>query len=436
MLEKWIVTFLFSFGLMSTTAAGSAFIGLNIGTQLSGLPPAPEIVNILKQNQITHVRLFNADAHLLEALSNTSIQVIVGVTNEEVLEIGEYPSKAASWINKNVAAYFPATNITAIAVGSNVLTTNRKAASVLVSAMNNLHNALVSSNLNNLIKVSSPQSMDIIAKMFPPSIAHFNSSFDSIVFQLLQFLKNTNSYFMLNAYPYYGFLKGNGVFPIEFALLEPLPPVKQIVDPNTLLRYDSMFDTMLDATYNSMAVLNFSTIPILVTESGWPSIGGTDATNENAATFIKNLVLRVQNDSGPPSRPSVPINTYVYEMFDEENKRDWGLFTTNGSRVYALSLSNPQKRTGNNNNASFSSTFCVVRNGADTSKLQKGLNWACGQGGANCSAIQKGEACYNPDTINDHASYSYNDYYQKMIRFGGDCDFDGTAMLTVVDPSE
>ncbi|KAM0054669.1 putative glucan endo-1,3-beta-D-glucosidase [Helianthus debilis subsp. tardiflorus] len=56
--------------------------------------------------------------------------------------------------------------------------------------MRNLHKALVSSNLNYLIKVSTPISMDIIPKPFPPSAATFNASWNSTISGILDFLKN------------------------------------------------------------------------------------------------------------------------------------------------------------------------------------------------------------------------------------------------------
>ncbi|KAK9027406.1 hypothetical protein V6N11_067242 [Hibiscus sabdariffa] len=403
------------------------------------MPSASDVVAIVKAHQITHIRLYDADSHMLKALAGSGIEVTVGVTNEEVLGIGESASAAAAWINKNVAAYVPSTNITAIAVGSEVLSSIPNAAPVLVTAMNNLHKSLVAANLNYQVKVSTPQSMDIIPKPFPPSTATFNSSWNSTVYQLLQFLKNTDSYYMLNAYPYYGYTNGNGIFPIDYALFKPLPSVKQIVDPNTLFHYNSMFDAMVDATYYSMDALNMSAIPIVVTETGWPWQGGSnepDATVENAETFINNLIRRVSNNSGPPSQPTIPINTYIYELFNEDKRpgpvseKNWGLLFTNGSDVFPLSLSGSSQITGNS-----TAVFCVAKDDASEDKLRDGLNWACGQGKANCSSIQSGQACYLPNNIKNHASYAYNDYYQKMHTVGGTCDFDGTATTTNNDPS-
>lgn len=420
-----------------------AFVGVNIGTDVSDMPSASNVVAILKANQITHVRLYDANAHLLQALSKTNIDVMVGVTNEEVLRIGESPSAAAAWINKNVVAYVPSTNITAIAVGSEVLSTIPNVAPVLVPAMNSLHKALVAANLNFRVKVSTPQSMDIIPKPFPPSTATFNSSWNSTIYQVLQFLRNTNSSFMLNAYPYYGYTKGDGIFPLEYALFRPLPSVKQIVDPNTLYHYNSMFDAMVDATYYSIDALNFKDIPVVVTETGWPSFGGAnepDATAENAETYNNNMIQRVLNDSGPPSQPNIPINTYIYELFNEDKRngpvseKNWGIVYTNGSAVYPLSYGGASGQiTGSGNSTGI---FCVAKDGADTDKLQNGLSWACGQGGANCAPIQQGQRCYLPNNVKSHASYAYNDYYQKNQGVGGTCDFDGTAEITSKDPSK
>lgn len=421
------------------THVSGAFVGINIGTDVSNLPPASDIVAVLKAHQITHVRLYDADSHMLRALSNTGIEVMVGVTNQELLGIGESAPKAVAWINKNVAPYVPSTNITAIAVGSEVLTSVPNAAPVLVTAMNYIHKALVAANLNFQVKVSTPQSMDIIPKAFPPSTATFNSSWNSTIYQLLQFLKNTNSSYMLNAYPYYGYTKGDGIFPIDYALFQPLPSVKQIVDPNTLFHYNSMFDAMVDATYYSIDAFNFSGIPIVVTETGWPWFGGEDepdATVKNAQTYTGNLIKRVLNNSGPPSQPSIPINTYIYELFNEDKRpgpvseRSWGVFFANETAVFPMSLSASDRITGNS-----STVFCVAKSGADSDKLRAGLDWACGQGQANCTAIQSGQPCYNPDNLENHASYAYNDYYQKMHGVGGTCDFSGTATTTTADPS-
>ncbi|KAF5186840.1 Glucan endo-1,3-beta-glucosidase [Thalictrum thalictroides] len=435
----WRINIFLLLIFMFSNASG-AYVGVNIGTDMTDLPSPVEVVALLKTHQISHVRLFDADHRMLNALANTSIEVMVGVTNEEVLGIGQSPSKAASWVTKNVAAYLPETNITAIAVGSEVLTTIPNAAPVLVPALNYIHRALVAANLNFQVKVSSPQSMDVIPKSFPPSTASFNSTWNSTMYQLLQFLKNTGSYYMLNAYPYYDFVKGNGLFPIDYALFKPLPKNKQIIDSNTLFQYSSMLDAMVDAAYYSMKALNFPEIPVIVTETGWPWLGGSnepDATMDNAEAYNNNLIRRALNNSGTPSQPKLPINAYIYELFNENNRpgpiseQNWGVIFTNGSSVYPLTLTSDSNQV----NASGIGLFCVAKPDADPTALKAGLDWACGQGQANCSAIQDGQPCFEPNDIHNHSSYAYNDYFQRKQSSGGTCNFDGTATTTTINPS-
>ena len=79
--------------------------------------------------------------------------------------------------------------------------------------------------------------------------------------------------------------------------------------------------------------------------------------------------------------------------------------------------------------------WCVASQGASDTALQVALDYACGYGGADCSAIQPGASCYNPNTVKDHASYAFNDYYQKNPA-PTSCVFGGTAALTSTDPSK
>uniref|UniRef100_A0A0A9HRF5 X8 domain-containing protein n=1 Tax=Arundo donax TaxID=35708 RepID=A0A0A9HRF5_ARUDO len=79
--------------------------------------------------------------------------------------------------------------------------------------------------------------------------------------------------------------------------------------------------------------------------------------------------------------------------------------------------------------------WCVVKAAGSTeAALQNALDYACGIGGADCSAIQPSGSCYYPNTLQAHASYAFNSYYQRYPA-PSSCDFGGTAMLVNVNPS-
>ncbi|KAI5431150.1 hypothetical protein KIW84_035346 [Lathyrus oleraceus] len=151
-LKNWLASVLLLATVM-LTATLSAFVGVNIGTDVSDMPSASNIVAILKAHQITHV-----------------------------LRIGESPLATAAWINKNVVAYVPSTNITATAVGSEVLSTIPNVAPVLVPALNSLHKALVRAARLHCHKFSSlsllqllPQAQATAMASGPSFLGNYNS---------------------------------------------------------------------------------------------------------------------------------------------------------------------------------------------------------------------------------------------------------------------
>ncbi|KAJ3686303.1 hypothetical protein LUZ61_015467 [Rhynchospora tenuis] len=78
--------------------------------------------------------------------------------------------------------------------------------------------------------------------------------------------------------------------------------------------------------------------------------------------------------------------------------------------------------------------WCVAKNNAQDDVLQAAIDWACGPGGADCKPIQQGGSCFDPDDIQSHASYAFNDYFIKNGGAEAACNFSGTAALISLNP--
>lgn len=418
------------------------FVGVNIGSDVSNLLSPSDLVSFLHLQKITHIRVYDANPEILKALSGSKIRVVISVPNNQLLAIGSSNATAAAWIDRNVVAHYPATLISGISVGDEVLTTIPSVSPLLLPAIESLYNALVSANLQTLISISTPHAASIILDPFPPSQAFFNQSLVQYMLPLLQFLSRTGSPLMMNFYPYYVFMQNKGVVPLDNALFKPLTPSKEMVDPNTLLHYTNVLDAMIDSAYFSMKNLNITNVMVLVTETGWPSKGDSKepyATNDNADTFNSNVIKHILDRSGTPFHPEITSSVYIYELFNEDlrsppvSEANWGLFYGNSTPVYLLHVSGSGTFLAND---STNQTYCIAMDEFDSKTLQTALDWACGPGKANCSEIQPGEDCFQPNNVKNHASYAFDSYYQKEGRSAGSCDFKGVAMITTTDPSE
>ncbi|KAL2332593.1 hypothetical protein Fmac_013806 [Flemingia macrophylla] len=80
-------------------------------------------------------------------------------------------------------------------------------------------------------------------------------------------------------------------------------------------------------------------------------------------------------------------------------------------------------------------SWCVAKIGAEEEALQTALDAVCGGGGADCAPIQADGLCYIPNTLQAHASYAFNSFYQRNARAPHACIFSGTSTIAQTDPS-
>ncbi|KAK6918749.1 X8 domain [Dillenia turbinata] len=79
--------------------------------------------------------------------------------------------------------------------------------------------------------------------------------------------------------------------------------------------------------------------------------------------------------------------------------------------------------------------WCVARRGGSDAKLEEAMRWVCNSG-ANCTLLEPYLDCFCPDDAYHHASYAFNNYYQKFKKSVSTCSFDNRAMLVDLDPSK
>ncbi|CAG7908526.1 unnamed protein product [Brassica rapa] len=77
--------------------------------------------------------------------------------------------------------------------------------------------------------------------------------------------------------------------------------------------------------------------------------------------------------------------------------------------------------------------WCIANSITDNDKLIKNIDFACSK--IDCGIILEGGSCYDPNTPLNHASVAMNLYYQAQGRHLRDCYFDGSGLITIIDPS-
>ncbi|XP_038989242.1 glucan endo-1,3-beta-glucosidase 14-like isoform X2 [Phoenix dactylifera] len=322
----------------------SLTIGINYGQIANNLPSPTRVAGLLQSLNISRVKLYDADQKVLSAFLNTNIEFIIGIGNENVSTMTDL-AKAQAWLQQHVKPYIPHTRITCITVGNEVFTSNDTVLkSNLLPAMQSVYQALVALGLDKQVNVTTAHSLDILGNSYPPSSGSFRQDLAEYIHPLLNFHSMTKSPFLVNAYPYFAYKANPNTISLEYVLFQPNAGVP---DPNTNLNYDNMLDAQVDSVYTAIQAMGQTDIDVRISETGWPSKGDPDeagATPENAAIYNGNLLRRIAMNQGTPLKPSVPIDIYVFALFNEDLKpgptseRNYGLFYPDGTPVYNIGL--------------------------------------------------------------------------------------------------
>lgn len=419
-------------------------IGVCYGRNADDLPTPDKVAQLVQLHNIKYLRIYDSNIQVLKAFANTGVELMIGITNSDLLPFSQFQSNADTWLKNSILPYYPATKITYITVGAEVTEATGNVSALVVPAMKNVLTALRKVGLHKKIKVSSTHSLGILSRSFPPSAGAFNSSHAFFLKPMLEFLAENQSPFMIDVYPYYAYRDSLTNVSLDYVLFE---SSSEVIDPNTGLLYTNMFDAQIDALYFALMALNFRTIRIMVTETGWPSKGSpkeTAATPDNAQVYNTNLIRHVKNNTGTPAKPGEELDVYIFSLFNEnrkpglESERNWGLFYPDQTSVYNLDFTGRgavDMTAEANVTSSNGTTWCIASNKSSDRDLQNALNWACGSGNVDCTAIQPSQPCYEPDNLVSHASYAFNIYYQQNGATDVACSFGGSGIRVDKDPS-
>lgn len=425
-----------------------SYIGVNYGEVADNLPSPDETVKLLKSTTISKVRLYGVDAGLIRALAGTNISLVVGVANGEIPSLAADPAAASSWLAANVLPFVPASTISVVAVGNEVLESgDASLTAALLPALQNLRSAAAAAGDGAAgIKFSTVNTMAVLAQSDPPSTGAFHPDIASQLQQILGFLSKTSAPFMINPYPYFAYQSDPRPETLAFCLFE---PNAGRVDAGSKIKYTNMFDAQLDAVKSALGRVGYGDVEIVVAETGWPTkgdAGEAGATVDIAKAYVGNLVAHLRSGAGTPLMPGKSVDTYLFALYDEDLKpgptseRSFGLFHTDLSMAYDAGLTSSgsagSPSSGGGGVAQPKAAgWCVARDGATDAELQADLDYTCAQVGVDCSAIQAGGACFEPNTVRAHAAYAMNQLYQAAGRNPWNCDFRQSATLTSDNPS-
>lgn len=328
-----------------------SFVGVNYGQVADNLPPPEATAKLLISTSISKLRLYGADPAILKSLAGTNISVVIGAANGDIPNLSNSPSFASQWVAANVAPFVPATKISTVAVGNEVLESNDPSlSSQLLPAMQNLQNALSAASLP--VKVSTVNTMAVLAASEPPSAGAFHAELLPSLQGIFGFLQKTGSPFMINPYPYFAYRDDPRPETLAFCLFQ---PNSGRFDANTKINYMNMWDAQLDAVKSALKSAGFADLEFVVAETGWPYKGDPNengASVDNAKAFNGNLVQHLRSMVGTPLMPGKSVDTYIFALYDEdlkpgpESERSFGLFRPDLSMTYDAGLEKSSSSSG------------------------------------------------------------------------------------------
>ncbi|KAL8145974.1 hypothetical protein AgCh_003926 [Apium graveolens] len=355
--------------LLLTTSSACTAIGVSYTA--SDAASSPEhIAASLRSHRISSVRLQAPQPSVIRAFTYSNISLLLEVPNHLVSSFASNISAANLWLYTHVVPFYPRVRISAISVGSDIVTASQvDLADLLIPAIQNLKRSLDSLGISEISVSTTFSFIDIINNSFPPSSAEFQEPINQLLIRpLLQFLEENNSSFFINLYPYKVYTLSAEI-PVGFALFQD-HPYNFRDDSVTGVRYRNLFDMMVDAVIAAMTVSGHENIPLVVTETGWPSYNsGTEpeASHHYSEMYYQGLINHLKSGLGTPLRKEGVAEAYLYELFDNDTTQvtgsgmqNWGIMYPNLTMKYNIAFSSHSRRFHGGAFAAMTAVFSVI----------------------------------------------------------------------------
>ncbi|KAF5726323.1 hypothetical protein HS088_TW23G01068 [Tripterygium wilfordii] len=418
-------------------------IGGNWGMLATHPLPPSTVVKMLQDNGIKKVKLFDADSASLTALSNSGIQVMVGIPNDMLSTLASSVEAAENWVAMNISAHISSNrvDIRCVAVGNEpfLSTYNGSFEGTTLPALQNIQAALIKAGLSTQVKVTVPLNADVYQSASNlPSDGHFRQDIHDLMLSIIKFLNDNGGSFTVNIYPFISLYKDPN-FPIDYAFFDGYS--NPINDGGRI--YDNVFDANFDTLVWALQKNGYGNLSIVVGEIGWPTDGDHNANLKYAQKFNQGFMSRYTAGKGTPMKAG-PLDAYLFSLIDEDAKsvqpgnfeRHWGLFYFDGQPKYQLNLgvTNSSGLVAAKNVHYLAQKWCVMSTTAslDDPRVPPSVSYACGH--ADCTSLGYGSSCGNLDG-RGNASYSFNSYYQQNNQLDSACRFPNLSVVTENDPS-
>ncbi|KAL5172944.1 Glucan endo-1,3-beta-glucosidase [Glycine soja] len=314
----------------STAAAPlvAPIVGICYGINGNNLPSKQEVVDMFKSRGIPRMRIYSPDEEIIQALRGSRIELVMDVAGDTIQSLTD-PNVAADWVHRYITSYSQDINFKYIVVGNEVHP-NYDLAPYILPAMTNIQNAISSANL--VTKVSTAIDTTLVTNSYPPNNSVFTADASPYIGPIINFLVKNEAPLLANLYPYFAYVNNQKDIDLHYALF-----TQQGTND---IGYQNLFDAMLDSIYAALEKIGAPNLEVVVSESGWPSAGGDGALVDNAHVYYFRLIKHAYSGSGTPKRPGRPIQTFLFAMFDENQKpgaeveRHFGIFNPDKSPKY------------------------------------------------------------------------------------------------------